>query len=460
MNMKKVPQIVYYLAAAALLGGYIYFFERGAVKTDTDKDKKPKVFDGYVADDIKKIVLENLSTTVTAFKAPVVLEKDAKDVWQITAPKNFRADEETIHGIINNFSNFNPDTTIENPANLADFGFNTPTARCSLTDKAGKSFVLLIGDKSINGSSDYVKVPAQKDVYLVPGYMVDNLSKDLNTYRDKKLFKTDDILSSKVRVVYGGKTTVFEKNKEGGWDITEPLKTAAEGQRIKDIFNAVSNLKISDFADDNPSSLAPYGLSKPRASIEIWPAEGNENHLIQVGNKQKKTNEYYAKMGDQPNVFLINEGFYNTLNINPDSYRDKSMMKFDARMIKSLTVTHAGRTYAYQKDAKDQWACAGRAKAADEASYIVSTISSTSINGWAKKKDITGLDHPDYVIEAVLSSGVKKVYRFGNHQNADVFLTVDDKKDVYLAPSNILSQMEVYYSTIMTPVPVSSPAPK
>ena len=40
--MKKIPSIVYYLAIAALLGGYIYFFERGPVKTDADKDKDKK----------------------------------------------------------------------------------------------------------------------------------------------------------------------------------------------------------------------------------------------------------------------------------------------------------------------------------------------------------------------------------------------------------------------------------
>src|SRR5665213_4025179 len=164
--MKKIPQIVYYLIAAVLLSGYIYFFEPGALKTDTDKDKKTKIFQDYVADDITKIKVENLATTVNALKDPIVLDKDNKDAWQITAPHSFKADEDTVHTVLNAFSNFNTDSTIEKPTSYADFGLNTPSARCSLMNKSGKNYVLLIGDKSITGASIYVKTPDKPDVYM------------------------------------------------------------------------------------------------------------------------------------------------------------------------------------------------------------------------------------------------------------------------------------------------------
>jgi hypothetical protein len=458
--MKKTPQIVYYLAAAALIGGYIYFFERGPVKTDSDKDKKTKIFADYVADDIKKIEVENLSTTVNALKAPIVLEKDDKDAWQITAPHSFKADEDTVHTVLNTFSNFNPESTIEKPSNLADFGLNTPSARCSMTNKTGKNYVLLIGDKSITGASAYVKTPDNADVYMLPQFSVSNLIKDVNSYRDKSFFKADDILSNKVRIVRDGKTTTFEKNKDGSWEMTQPIKVKADSQKMSTFFSAINNLRISEYVDDDPSNPAIYGFSKPHASIEIGSADGKENHELLLGRKKMKANEYFVKLAGEPNVYSIGEYFDKTIDIKTTDYRDKSMMKFDSAQAKTLTVEHNNKSYVYQKDDKGQWSSNGRVKAQDEAVNIVTVLSNTDVVDFAAKKDSTGLANPDYVVEVLLESGTKRTYRFGNRQKENVYLGLDKDKEIYLAPAALLSQMDTYYSAIMTPVVISSPVAK
>lgn len=458
--MKKIPLIVYYLIAAVLLGSYIYFFERGAVKTDADKDKKTKIFQDYVADDITKIKVENLSTTVTALKDPIVLDKYNKDAWQITAPHNFKADEDTVHTVLNAFSNFNPESTIEKPSSYADFGLNTPAARCSLTNKTGKNYVLLIGDKSITEASVYVKTPDKADVYMLPQFSVGNLIKDVNSYRDKSFFKVDDILTNKILIVRDGKTTIFEKNKDNIWNITQPMNTKADAQKINSLFSSINNLRISDYVDDNPSNPSIYGFSKSHASIEIESADGKENHKILLGRKKMKSNLYFVKLGDQPNVYLIDGSVDKTLDIKVADYWDKSMMKFDSVQAKTLTVQHNHESYVYQKDDKGQWFCGGRVKAQDEAVNIVTVLSGSSVIDFASKNDSTGLSDPDYVIEVLLGSGEKRVYRFGNRQKGNVFLSLDQNKEVYLASATLLSQLDAYYSAIMTPVAVSSPAPK
>ncbi len=458
--MKKIPQIAYYLAAVAIICGYIYFFERGPVKTDSDKDKKSKIFEDYVADDIKKIEVENLSTTVNALKDPIVLEKDSQDAWQITAPHSFKADEDTVHTVLNAFSNFNPESTIENPANLADFGLNTPSARCSVTNKTGKNYVLLVGDKSITGASVYVKTLNKADVYMLPQFSVANMIKDVNSYRDKSFFKTDDILSNKVRITREGKTTVFEKSKDGSWEITEPIKSKADAQKISALFSSINNLRINEYVDDKPSDPAVYGFSKPHALVDIGSADGKENHQILLGRKKIKTNEYFAKLADQPNVYLIGEYFDKTIYIKVPDYRDKSMMKFDSAQAKTLTVKHNKKSYVYQKDDKGQWSSEGRMKAQDEAVNIVTVLSSADIVDFASKKDSTGLSNPDYVVEVLLNSGMQRVYRFGNRQKGNVYLALDNNKEIYTASAALLSQMDAYYSAIMTPVVIASPAAK
>jgi hypothetical protein len=458
--MKKIPQIAYYLAAAALLTGYICFFERGAVKTDADKDKKTKIFEDYVADDINKIEVENLSTTVNTLKAPIILGKDDKDAWQITAPHNFKADQDAVHTVLNTFSNFNPESTIEKPADLAEFGLNTPSARCSMTNKMGKNYVLLIGDKSITGASAYVKTPDNASVYMLPQFSVSNLIKDVNSYRDKSFFKADDILANEIKIVRDGKATVFEKNKDGNWNIIQPIKVKADDQKINSFFSSINNLRISDYVDDNPSNPAIYGFSKPHASVEIGSADGKENHEILLGRKKMKSNVYYVKLGDEPNVYLTEGSIDKTLDIKLGDFRDKSMMKFDSAQANTLTVKHNNRSYVYKKDDKGQWSSEGRMKAQDEAVNIITVLSNTDIVDFASKKDSTGLADPDYVVEVLLGSGTQRIYRFGNRQKGNVYVALNNTKEAYTAPAALLSQMDDYYSAIMTPVVISSPATK
>ena len=186
--MKNSKSTFIYLAVAALLGGYIYFFERGPVKPK-DEDKKAKVFDHFVADDINDVTIENLGTTLTAQKTPIELKKDEKDVWQIISPQKFTADESTVRTMLTGVGDFDPDTVIDNPVHLKDYGLDPPSARCTLKSKTGASFVLLIGDKNMSSSSTYVKRGDKNSVYLVAAYATDNLIKDINHYRNKTFFK-------------------------------------------------------------------------------------------------------------------------------------------------------------------------------------------------------------------------------------------------------------------------------
>ncbi len=221
-----------YLAVAALLGGYIYFFERGPVKPK-DEEKKTKVFDNFVADDIRDITIENLGTTLTAKKTPIELKKDDKDVWQIISPKPFKADEATIRTMLTGVGDFDPDTTIDNPTNLKDYGLDQPSARCTLKSKNGTSFVLLIGDKNMSSSSTYIKRGDKNSVYLVASFGADNLTKDLNNYRNKTFFKTDLVLAQKVEITRDGKAITFEKDKDNNWNITEPIQARADEGKMQ-----------------------------------------------------------------------------------------------------------------------------------------------------------------------------------------------------------------------------------
>ncbi len=113
----------------------------------------------------------------------------------------------------------------------------------------------------------------------------------------------------------------------------------------------------------------------------------------------------------------------------------------------------------YQKGDKDQWTAVGREKAQDEATNLVNLLSQTVIADFAAKDAVTGLSNPSFVAQATLADGTIRKYRFGKREKEQVYLASDKTKDVYLVSAGVVSQMEAYFSTILTPVPAASPAP-
>jgi hypothetical protein len=455
--MKNSKSTFLYLIVAALLGGYIYFFERGPVKPK-EEEKKVTVFDNFVADDIQEIKIENLGTTLTANKAPIELDKDGKDVWQITSPKKFKADETTVRNMLSGVGDFNPDATIDNPVNLKDYGLDSPSVRCTMKTKTGTSFVLLIGDKNMSNSSTYIKRGDKNTVYLVPSYGADNLTKDLNTYRDHTFFKTDTVLAQKVEITRDGKLFSFEKDKDNNWNIVEPIQSKADASKIRDLLNTISSLRIEDFVTDHPSSLAGYGLSKPHIRIEVLNNDSKTPHSILIGHKKDKTTNLFAKDGDSSSVCLVGEYIDKNLDVKLSDFRDKTAMQFDPGAVKSITVNHGDKTFLYQKDAKGQWSSPGRADANGEGGALVNQLSGTTILDFSEKGALTGLTNPAFIIDIALADGTIRTFRFGNRDKGRVYLASDKTKDIYLVSDSVMSTMEVYYNTVLTPVPAPTAA--
>lgn len=455
--MKNFRSTLVYLVLAALLGGYIYFFERGPVKKEPLKN--PKVFDNFVADDVREIKIENLGTTLTAERVPIDIQKDAKDAWQIVSPRQFKGDETTLRSLLTTVGQFNPDTTIDNPPHLSDYGLEKPRGRCTFVDKSGKSMVLWIGDKTVDGSFSYFKTPDKNRVYLLPSYSSDTLLKGLNDLRDHTFIHTDTVLAQKVRVMKDGKSVVLVKDKNNAWAIAEPIQDKADAAKVRDLLNSIDNLRVDQFVEDHPAHLNVYGLTAPHAEVEVWPSDGGPSRAILLGRKKLKVNGYFAKDRDQPVVSLVGGYFESSLSVNPSDYRDKTLLQFDGGAVKKLSVTHNGRTFAYQKDGKGQWVSEGRPNAQAEASGLVNQLAGMTIGEFVGKGADTGLAVPAFTVDVALTDGTQRVFRFGKRNKNQVYLASDKSKEAYLVPAGVLSEMEVDFNSILTPVPVLSPAP-
>jgi hypothetical protein len=451
--MKKFRLSLIYIGIAVLVGAYIYFFERGPAKTD--EQSKTKVFDSFVADDIRKIRVEHFGATLTAMKDPIDIEKDGQGVWQVTAPKKYRADENTIRTMLSTIGDFNPENVIENPADLVEYGLNSPTARCALVNQAGVSFVLVVGNKNVTDSSFYTKTADKKAVYLLTSYGVGLMTKGLNDYRDHTFLKTDLVLAQKIEMSYGEKSVVFEKGKDNDWSILKPIKTKADATRLRDLLTNINTLRIEEFVTDQPSGLEPYGLDRPRGVFKVWPSEGDAVRGFLIGAKKPDTSFRYAKALDAPAVSLVRDYFDNTLDFKLREFRNKTLLRFDAAQAKTLTIRHADKKIVYQKALDGQWAAEGRPQANPEAVGLISDLSNALIQDFPEKTAETGLRDSAYSAEVILSDGTVRAYRFGSQEKEQVYVSMDTDPEAYLAPASMFTQIR---AILTAPTPTVPPA--
>ncbi len=454
--MKSFRTTLIFFGILALLAGYIYFFERGPVKKA--EEKKDKVFENFVADDIQEIRVENPGNSLTPASPAIDMKKDEKDVWQILSPQKYQADENTIRVFLQSIGELNPDATISNPANLADYGLNSPTARCVLISKKGVSNTLIVGDKGATGSDSYIKTSDKATVYLIPAYTTDNIKKTVNDYRNKVLFKTDLVAAQKVEVEYEGKTLVLEKDTQNVWNITTPIVERADSTKVRDLLNRLNDMKIIEFVDEHPTDLKIYGLSKPRGKVSLWPSDKGPVRTVLIGRQKLKSTDYFVKMADQPSVYQVGEYFVTNMKFKLSDFRDKLVMQFPADSAQTLAIKSPRTTATYQKDGKGQWSCPGRVKAQDEASNLISQLSETVIVDFASNTVNTGVENPSFEADVTLKDGTTRKYRFGRTEKGQVYLASDKSKDTYLTYINVVSQMESYFSAILTPIPVISPS--
>jgi len=444
-----------FLAIGVLLGGYIYFFERGPVKKD---DEKVKLFPTYVADDVQEIKIQNPRAKEAIDQKLIDLKKDDKGNWDMLSPENLKADEPGIRSLLSNVGDITPDDSVSNPANLTDYGLNTTAAQATIVFKNGTANTLLIGDKNVVGSSVYLKLINQNVVYLVPSYTVESLTKKVNDYRDHSVLTTDTVLAQRVRLIHSGKVLEIEKDKENNWNLIKPFSSKADIEKVRNLLNAINGLRIDDFETDRPSDLKIYGLASPKTALEIWPSDGGKVQTLLVGRQKLKTASVFAKKGDGDTVFLIPQTFEKNLDLKPNDFKDKTVLQFDASQVTRLTVSHDDKTIVYVKNAQGRWEAVGRPNANDEGTSLLSQLALLTISDFVIGGAKTGLSHPAYGVEVTLANQKVRKYYLGNREKQEVYLSVEKSKDIYLVPANLISSIEPIFNappTIPSPVTTS-----
>jgi hypothetical protein len=178
-------------------------------------------------------------------------------------------------------------------------------------------------------------------------YFVESKREPGDGEKREKVFTvaSDAIEEVTVKAESGEQTTL--KKSGSDWQIVQPAALQPDSAEVSGITSNLSTLEVQRVIDDKPADLAEYGLATPRVEI-AFKAKG-QDHKLQIGRKTPTGTDLYAKVGDQPRVFLISSYLDSSFNKKTFDLRDKTVLKLERDAVESLAVTTPGKTLKFSK---------------------------------------------------------------------------------------------------------------
>ena len=159
----------------------------------------------------------------------------------------------------------------------------------------------------------------------------------------EKLFTVDAAQVQEVRLTNAAGEQSTLRRAGDRWTLVETPGAEVDDTEAGNIVSGLAALEANRVVDEQPPSLAEYGLDTPRITASFTDAAGKQ-HTLLVGSKTPTGGDLYAKLADSPRVVLIGSWLEETFNRSRFDLRDKSVLKFSRDAVGSLTLTSAAGT--------------------------------------------------------------------------------------------------------------------
>ncbi|MBV8358133.1 MAG: DUF4340 domain-containing protein [Deltaproteobacteria bacterium] len=312
-----------------VIGGYAYYVSRHPV------EQTPKL-NAISAGDIQQIELRSRTRDI-------VVER-TKDGWRFVKPIQGEADRTTVDSMADAIAGLQITGSIsETPADLAPFGLQNPAVNVIVTTKNHRVLpAIMVGKDTPVGNSSYIKSEQKPGILLVANSFPSQVEKSVDDLRPRSLIglKPDEIREV---VLDSNNGVPLELTKKGDqWTIAKPKPYAADNSAVQQLLETITNARVADFIDDNPSDLSKYGLANPSFKLTLYGGKANAQQSLLFGFKQPQPDKgaLYARRGegnDQP-VITVNSYVLNDINKSFDDLRDKTVFGFDRTKVDHVMI--------------------------------------------------------------------------------------------------------------------------
>jgi len=119
----------------------------------------------------------------------------------------------------------------------------------------------------------------------------------------------------------GNETIHLKKNK--AWEIIQPISMPADSVVVNNILRTLISLTPEREFSVKGLNLKEFGLDSPRIKF-LFLTQGKWSEIL-VGNKTAVGKDYYVRVSNSPNLFLIQEFLIKELDQDISALREKKV---------------------------------------------------------------------------------------------------------------------------------------
>ena len=337
------------LLLALLLGGYLFFFERG----DRAEEAEGEPVFGTTAEAVDAVSLERPGAPAVRLERT---EEEAasgsgdgsgggftvREGEEAAAP----ADATEVDLLLRNLESLRFERRLpdEAAADRTAFGLGEPelTVRVEGPSGAGgepETVVARFGAETPAPGNRYLEVG--EAVVIVPAWTKDHFDRSAWDLRDKRLFRFDTAGIRELRLRAGDEEVVLERER-GDWRIVRPFRFAAdsydaaqlaakvreaemigpapeatasapEGDDGEDLFGLAEPRLTASFTVETPEPVGTEATGTEPADSEV-PASGVRSATIHFGGASDDPLGVFARVADEPAVFVVGQTLFDELS--------------------------------------------------------------------------------------------------------------------------------------------------
>ena len=110
----------------------------------------------------------------------------------------------------------------------------------------------------------------------------------------------------------------FERTPDKGWMLTAPIRTEADHRELQNLIRAIVTGSVRRIVEENPKTLAPFGLEQPVTTVTI--KTDSEQETLSIGDSGPLSSTLYVLRGSDNAVLLT--------DLAPKDFVNKSLMTF------------------------------------------------------------------------------------------------------------------------------------
>jgi hypothetical protein len=420
--MKISGLLIACVVLAALLG-LLYWSNHHPSTADTavkaSADTPPKI--------LSLDQLNIASLAIHHSDGPTVdLSRNSSGSWQITAPKQLAADQETVSSVLSSISSLTADRLLEDKAtNLGSYGLTNPALEVDMTLKDNRTQKLLVGDKTPSGNAYYAVLGGDPRLFTIAGYDKSNLDKSASDLRDKRLLTADFDKVSQIQLINQTpdkkQDITFARNKDA-WQILKPGPFRAQSYAVDDLIRALKDAKMqASPGADEARTAAAFKSATPFATAKITGASGTQELQI-----RKSKDDYYAQSTALPGVFQVPSTVATSLNKSLDDFRNKKLFEFGYEDPNKIEIHDGSKAYFLTHSGSDWWGADGKKLDDSTVQTLLGSIRDLSATQFPE----SGFASPSIQI-SVTSNDSKRVERVSIAKSGDNYVAKRENEPAF-----------------------------